>query len=88
MASRFLPIVCLAPGPQGRDKWPGVTHWADDLSWGGIRAPTHNSDPCTCGVDAECADKTLATGDFPGGPVVKTLRFHCRGHGFDPWLGN
>ena len=24
--------------------------------------------------------------DFPGGPVVRTLRFHCRGHGFDPWL--
>ena len=23
--------------------------------------------------------------DFPGSPVVKTLRFHCRGHGFDPW---
>ena len=26
-------------------------------------------------------------GDFPGGPVVKTLYFHCRGHGFDPWWG-
>ena len=25
--------------------------------------------------------------DCPGGPVVKTPRFHCRGHGFDPWLG-
>ena len=25
--------------------------------------------------------------DFPGGPVVKTLHFHCRGHGFDPRLG-
>ena len=21
---------------------------------------------------------------FPGGPVVKTPRFHCRGRGFDP----
>ena len=28
------------------------------------------------------------SGDFPGGPVVGTLCFHCRGHGFDPWLGN
>ena len=28
------------------------------------------------------------TGDFPGSPVVKTLHFHCRGHGFDPWWGN
>ena len=26
--------------------------------------------------------------DFPGGPVVKTPRFHCRGPRFDPWLGN
>ena len=23
--------------------------------------------------------------DFPGGPVFETLRFRCRGHGFDPW---
>ena len=22
--------------------------------------------------------------DFPGGPVVKTLQFHCRGHELDP----
>ena len=27
-------------------------------------------------------------GDFPGGPVVRTLCFHCRGHRFDPWSGN
>ena len=26
--------------------------------------------------------------DFPGGPVVKTLCFQCRGPGFDPWSGN
>ena len=26
--------------------------------------------------------------DFPGSPVVKTPSFHCRGYGFDPWLGN
>ena len=26
--------------------------------------------------------------DFPGGQVVKTLGFQCRGRGFDPWLGN
>ena len=23
--------------------------------------------------------------DFPGDPAVKTPRFHCGGHGFDPW---
>ena len=26
--------------------------------------------------------------DFPGGPVVKTPHFHCRGHGFNPWQGS
>ena len=26
-------------------------------------------------------------GDFPGGPVVQTPCFHCRGHGFDSWSG-
>ena len=26
--------------------------------------------------------------DIPGGPVVKTPCSQCRGHGFNPWLGN
>ena len=26
--------------------------------------------------------------DFPGGPVVGTPCFHCRGRGFKPWSGN
>ena len=26
--------------------------------------------------------------DFPGGPVVKTPCFHCRGNGLHPWSGN
>ena len=25
--------------------------------------------------------------DFPGGPMVKILCFHCRGHRFNPWSG-
>ena len=32
--------------------------------------------------------KNVCVGSFPGGTVVKTPHFHCRGHGFDPWLGN
>ena len=28
------------------------------------------------------------TGDFPHGPVAKTLCSQCRGTGFNPWLGN
>lgn len=27
-------------------------------------------------------------GDFPGGPVLETLHFRCRGCGFEPELGN
>ena len=26
--------------------------------------------------------------EFPGGPVVRTPRFHCREPRFSPWLGN
>ena len=26
--------------------------------------------------------------EFLGGPVVRTQRFHCQGHKFNPWLGN
>ena len=26
--------------------------------------------------------------EFPGSPVVRTVCFHFRGHGFDPWSGN
>ena len=33
-------------------------------------------------------NKNSKWGDFPGGPVVKTPYFQCRGRGFDPWLGN
>ena len=25
--------------------------------------------------------------EFPGGPVVRTLHFHCQGRRFNPWLG-
>ena len=25
--------------------------------------------------------------EFPGSPLVKTPRFHCRGSGFSPWKG-
>ena len=26
--------------------------------------------------------------DFPGGPVLKTLCFYCKGLRFNPWPGN
>jgi len=32
--------------------------------------------------------KINSYGNFLGSPKVKTLRFHCRGYRFDPWLVN
>lgn len=29
----------------------------------------------------------LKDGELPGGPVDRTLSFHCWEHGFDPWAG-
>ena len=34
-----------------------------------------------------CLFQKCEPGDFPGGPVVRTLHFHCREPGFHPWLG-
>ena len=33
----------------------------------------------------ECGKEKEA---FPGSPVVRSLGFCCREHGFNPWLGN
>ena len=33
-------------------------------------------------------NKKCLSWDFPGSPVVKTLRFQCRGREFDSWSGN
>ena len=39
-------------------------------------------------IEKEHKGKRTEGGDCPGGPVDKSLHFHCRGHGFDSWLGN
>ena len=31
---------------------------------------------------------SVQVGDFPGGPVAKTLCSQCSGPGFNLWLGN
>ena len=38
-------------------------------------------------LKSSCLQETVA-GDFPGGLIVKTPAFHCRGHRFDPWARN
>lgn len=35
-----------------------------------------------------CGQNTLSWRSCPGGPEVRTLCFHCRGHRFDPWWEN
>ena len=39
-------------------------------------------------VVAICPEKNWRKKDFPGGPVVKTPAFQCRGRGFDPRSGS
>ena len=36
----------------------------------------------------QITSKMSIYGDFPGGPVAKTLHSQCRGPRFDPWSGN
>ena len=47
---------------------------------------TGEAHPCYKGQSALL--KSHGLWDFPGGPVVKTLLCHCKGHKFNPWLGN
>ena len=35
-----------------------------------------------------CVSFKDSTGDFPGGPMAKTLESQCRGPRFHPWSGN
>ena len=47
--------------------------------------PLYGQDGTVAGTTAWTCCKNLLLGDFPGGPVVETLCFHCRRHGFNPW---
>ena len=49
-----------------------------------LEQPTDNS----CSLTNQVLGFKPSSWDLPGGPAVKTLHFHCRGHGFDPWSGN
>ena len=39
-------------------------------------------------ADACFCSRVTVSWEFPGGPAVRTPSSHCRGPGFDPWLGN
>ena len=38
-------------------------------------------------ISSKKKKKEFLHGNLPGGPVVKTPHFHCRGLGFDPGQG-
>ena len=86
------PPVESLPSPSG-DSEPSSTRFSfthkviflgDDLSWWcSFMPPAHyflQSQP-------KSGHSNICWGDFSGGPVVRTPSFHCRGHRFDPWLG-
>ena len=67
--------ICFQPKSLNHQKWEKSDYW--------------------CGILKTSMDfmrrnhiKKLLTGDFSGGPVVKTPSFQCRGYGFAPWSGN
>ena len=43
---------------------------------------------CPSGVLSEEDTALTIKKEFPGGPVDRTLCFHCQEHGFSPWSGN
>ena len=75
--------VCVEGAGGGDDSWD--TFQAPSLSgW----CPTSDEQR---GVIIECnglCHQDVLAWDFLGSPVVKTLSFQGRGHGFHPWPGN
>ena len=66
---------------------------ADVVSTGGGDQQTFSPLVTSCQTPTSAGPRFLLckmgySRDFPGGPVVKTPRFQCRGRGFDPWWGN
>ena len=80
---------------QNRVKVPASNAWSRG---GGVRIMDFhccsfntwlgNWDPASPVAKNRENQQELTFGDFPGGPVVKTLCFQCRGGRFNPWSGN
>ena len=91
-------LLATLPGLQGEQFWAASlpsSHVHPGLLWIG-RLPDQralvgrNEGTRACYRQPrllKAPDITAGLGDFPGGPVVKTLRFHCRWHKFNPWPG-
>ena len=58
------------------------------LAFPGILLPSSLVQPSDSYLDAVCLTPLKScSGDFLGGPVIKTLCLHCRGWRFHPWSG-
>ena len=57
------------------------------LPWGRAHKGKSQSTLCSFPLFSSFQNNELYPWDFPGAPVVKTLCFQCREHGFDPGRG-
>ena len=76
---KSLPAMCETQVQSWVGKIPWRREWLP-IPWGWILAPEPTVPAAAQGISIR------NKGDFPGGPVVKTLSFQCRGSGFGPWL--
>ena len=76
----------------GRGAWWATVHGAAEESdmTATKQQQLLDSMPYICAIYKDQQDSFPTHGQFiiAGGPVVRTLCFHCRGHGSNLWLGN
>ena len=75
--NKLCTLKCYRQPSRDREDQP-IWGWSQSWQW--------------CGRDQKMltiqGNKKPQKRDFPGGPAVNTLHFHCTGCGFNPWLGN
>ena len=68
-------------------EWSWAGRWSR-WTWRGGRPRGRNSSQGLQEKVTQSSFWKTPSPDFPKGPEFKTLRSHCRGHAFAPWLGN
>ena len=75
----------LSSGLGAGDRLSPIGAWTDRIT---IATSNNHSEWTLLKFSLACFLKLKMYRDFPGGPVVRTLRFHYRGPGFSLWSGN